>query len=356
MSALTLSDSQRSPHAATTADAAATFAFTNPPWARGAVTEGDARFLHEAVLAADASTAIEVGVASGCSSAVLLKALATVAAARGETPRLLGFDIRDRCYFAPEHATGAWVGEHVPQLLPAYELSYTDATEARRRLAPDSVPFAFIDGCHLHPSPVLDFMAILPVLTPTATVVLHDVRLGALGYVRGFGPRYIAEAWPFGQRTGGDRRITVALQLPGDKAAVAALWPAILERPWETCPATDLLRALDVPAQEMTTTSEALRLIEKALKQARPLAVWGTGQAARAQVAHLRSLGIEPWALIDRTAPPTPIDGLPVRRPTAVKRRTSQSPLVLVPGNFRHLITAQLVAEGWRLRTDFVVL
>lgn len=332
------------------------FTFARPEWARGTVTEADARFLHDAIVDAGATTAIEIGVASGCSSAVLLKAMAAVAAPRGVAPRLHAFDIRERCYFAPDRATGAWVSEHVPHLLPCYDLTLRDAVEACRGMAPDSVPFAFIDGCHLHPSTALDFMTILPVLTPTATVVLHDVRLGAHGFVRGFGPRYVYEAWPFERHIGGHRGITAALRLPGDKAAVAALWPDMLAPPWETCPPTELLQALAVPSQEMTTESEALRLVEGALKQARPLAVWGTGQAARALVARLRSLGIEPWALIDRTAPPTPVDGLPVRPPTAIKRRTSQSPLVLVSGNFRQLITAQLVAEGWRLRTDFVVL
>lgn len=341
-------------------DADEAFVFERPTWARGTIMAEDARFLRALVIEARPGIAVELGVASGCSSLVILHALSHVHGEGDDRVRLYAFDVADRCYFDPQHPTGAAVGEFAPHLLPHYRLTCGDARDARRVLPSGAVTFAFVDANHFHPWPVLDLIALRPLLAPGAWVTLHDVRLPALQArsLRGHGPAHIFDAWPFEKRAGGYRGNTGAIRMPEAATALDALWRGILDQPWECEPPLDLLHSLDVsPRPVAVKEMRTLRAVERAVRDQRRLYVWGTGQAARTLSASLRSRGVAPQALVDRNPVhhTARVDGLPVLPPAAVRAMTDP-PLVLVTGLYRHAIAKQLLVEGWRRDTDFVVL
>ena len=180
------------------------FVYRRPKWGRGMITEDDARFLHDLILEVRPSVAIELGVASGCSSAVILEAMRQGAApARGTW--LHAFDISERCYFDPSHATGDAVAELTPWNAPHYVFTAGDVLLARERLAGLNAPFAFIDANHLHPWATADLLGLLPALAPGSWVALHDIRLPFVpGRTdpRGHGARHLFEAWPGEKRHG----------------------------------------------------------------------------------------------------------------------------------------------------------
>src|SRR5690606_9798130 len=134
------------------------------------IHEEDARFLHETILESRPRSAVEIGVASGCSSVVILKAFEATENGVADGAWLHSFDVASECYFAPSIPTGAAVAEIVPHLLSRFAFIEGDALTARQRLAGRRVDFAFVDGNHYHPWPVADVMALLPVLSPGAWI------------------------------------------------------------------------------------------------------------------------------------------------------------------------------------------
>jgi predicted O-methyltransferase YrrM len=341
--------------------ATAPFTFERPAWARGTVMVEDARFLHDLVIDTRPLIVIEVGVASGCSSVVLLKALAQVHGADADRWCLHAYDVADRCYFDASHPTGAAVAEFAPHLLSHYRLTQGDARTARQHVGAGSVRFAFVDANHFHPWPVLDLLALLPTLAPGAWVALHDVRLPRLQArsLRGHGPAYLFDAWPFEKRSGGYHGNTGAIRIPEGCTDLDAVWTRALDQPWECLPSPEVLEALGVaPRPVAVREMRALRAVERAIRDERPLCVWGTGQAARTLAASLATRGVALHALVDRDEARrrTPLDGLPVLAPNDVRAMRGEPALVLVTGMYRTPIARQLTAEGWRRDVDFVVL
>ena len=149
------------------------FVYRRPKWGRGMITEEDARFLHDLLLEVRPSVAIELGVASGCSSVVILEAMRQCREPRTANPEprtanlgsripnpesrtsnpvwLHAFDISARCYFDPSHPTGDAVAELTPWNVQHYRFTAGDVLCARERLTGLNAPLAFIDANHLHP-------------------------------------------------------------------------------------------------------------------------------------------------------------------------------------------------------------
>lgn len=338
------------------------FAYWKPSWAEGAITQEDARFVHDLVLETRPASAVEIGVASGCSSAVLLQALDIVGDAGAEEPLLYAFDIATHCYFDGNIPTGTAVKEETPDLASRYALTCGDALDASRRLTGMSIEFAFIDGNHYHPWPAIDLIALLPVLAPGAWVALHDIRLPEINIrsLRGYGPGYVYDRWPFEKRQGGFRGNTGAIRLPVAPTDLRGWCDEVLSLPWETVPPARVLEALGINGQHVADSSRiaALHRIERAWRQERPLYVWGTGEAAGQMTAWLRERQAPVAGLVDDD--PTQWDrhlwDLVVVAPAAVRTCTDGEPLVVVTGRYRHRIARRLKADGWRADRDFVVL
>jgi predicted O-methyltransferase YrrM len=146
-----------------------------PEWAKGCISRADARYLHGRAREAADDVIVEIGTASGVSTAVL----AAARAERSTSCRVASYDISPRYYADPERRTG----DATRLMLDAEQLAQVEfrnpatALDARDDHGEDSLGFAFIDAAHKHPWPSLDLLALLPCLRPGAEVVLHDINL-----------------------------------------------------------------------------------------------------------------------------------------------------------------------------------
>ncbi len=338
------------------------FEYRRPKWGRGMITVDDARFLHELIVTIRPHVAIELGVASGCSSAAILEAI-RACRQNSDGVWLHAFDIADRCYFDPSRPTGAAVAELTPWNLPHYKFSVGDVLLARRLLTGLGAPFAFIDGNHLHPWATADLLGLLPSLAPGAWVALHDIRLplieGRQG-ARGHGPRHLFDIWPGKKLQGGSNDNIGAIQLPADLGEVPAILQRALQPSWEVALPEDVCSALSIVARPVTVIPkpQALRLLARAAAHERPVYVCGIGQAGRALAGELRRRDVLVAGFVDRDPAKqgSTVDGLPVESRQALSRAREPRPFFAMSGMFAAEIDAELAAGGWVRGADYVVL
>src|SRR5436305_14739437 len=75
-----------------------------PDWVKGTISLQDAHYLYERVTVAPPGTLVEIGTASGISTAVICTALEASDAHREST--VVTYDLSPSFYAAPEHRTG----------------------------------------------------------------------------------------------------------------------------------------------------------------------------------------------------------------------------------------------------------
>lgn len=209
-----------------------------PDWVRGATPLGDAGFLIEMVTTHAPETIVEIGVASGVSSAVLLYALDRLPDIPGGR-RLYSCDIHQACYFDAAHATGEAVATMYPQPRAQWILDTgTDTRRLSQKMPPASVDLAFIDANHYHPWPLLDLLHMTALLRPGAWVILHDTNLPIVAPTCSvWGAKWLFDAWPFEKVNGaGAARNIGAVRLPADLTQLTPFAAELLERPWEFAP------------------------------------------------------------------------------------------------------------------------
>lgn len=142
-----------------------------PDWVTGYISLQDARFLLSRALEAEADLFIEIGTASGISTAVLAQAV--------QSGSLVSYDTAQFFY---ADATKL-VGDAARMMLPREKLERlyfrnpAGAFDLRTDYGPDTIPFLFIDANHKHPWPTLDLLAALPCLKAGSEVVMHDIDL-----------------------------------------------------------------------------------------------------------------------------------------------------------------------------------
>ena len=223
-------------HAAADTDALRDVLSRRPQWVQGGISGGDSEFLLELVSGVGPSTVLELGVASGASSAALLFALDRLGA---ERRTLHSCDVRGTCYFDAERATGSAVGEMYPGYRTDWRLdTSTDARRILEKLPAGSIDLTFIDANHSHPWPLLDLLHITRLARPGSWVALHDIELPRLHpQYQVYGPKWLFEAWPFNKIHGiGDSINIGAVQLPLDLRDLVPMSLALLDRPWEHSP------------------------------------------------------------------------------------------------------------------------
>ena len=152
-----------------------------PSWVVGTVSHLDARYLFNRALNASTELVIEIGTASGVSTAFLCRALEVLSRGGEIGPdfEVRSYDLNPRFYADEGRCTGDATRDMLsPELArnitfrsPATALTVADEIER------ESVSFLFLDANHRHPWPALDLLAALAVLQPGAEVVLHDINL-----------------------------------------------------------------------------------------------------------------------------------------------------------------------------------
>jgi predicted O-methyltransferase YrrM len=143
-----------------------------PAWVEGFISLADARYLHERLTQDHEGAVVEIGTASGVSTAIMRFSL-------DPSEQLYTYDISPQFYAAPERRTGEAAETMLPDDL-VKRISFRSPA-----MAPDlavdhganAIGFLFLDASHKHPWPTLDLLAVLDQLRSGAEVVLHDVNL-----------------------------------------------------------------------------------------------------------------------------------------------------------------------------------
>lgn len=124
------------------------------------------------------SKMLEVGVAAGGTTAVIMNCLSMV----NPKCEMYSVDISRECYRKKGFATGYQL-EQVKEYLPNYdnhhfflgkELPYVIDAIGK------DIDFVVLDTVHSMPGEILDFLCVLPYLSKNAIIVLHDVVLNML--------------------------------------------------------------------------------------------------------------------------------------------------------------------------------
>jgi predicted O-methyltransferase YrrM len=164
-----------------------------PSW----VTTGTIEPTEAAVLATVVSTLrprllVEIGTASGVSTAVL----ATAAEHTGGDWELHTLDAMETCYFDSTRV----VGQAALELLGGqhnifFHRSCTNL-DVQRILGEREIDFVFIDASHASPWAAADLLSVLPGLRVGAVVALHDLQLPfKAGYAHQNGARDLFRTW-----------------------------------------------------------------------------------------------------------------------------------------------------------------
>lgn len=219
-------------------DVAALRAMYRPPaWAQGHISTDDALFLAEMIAALQPVRVVELGVASGASSAAILHALDALP--DPDRRVLYSCDVRPTCYFDDARATGQACVEMYPGPRAQWQREFhTDARRLGTMLPAASVDLTFIDANHAHPWPLLDLLHATRFAKPGSWVVLHDIDLPIHHPAyQIFGPRWLYESWPLDRIKGTGPWTSIgAVQLPDDPSRLVHTALELIEQPWEQAP------------------------------------------------------------------------------------------------------------------------
>ena len=145
-----------------------------PTWAVASISVHDAAFFAGLVVETRPHKLVEIGVASGWGSCVLLHALDRAGLSASQ---LHGIDISERFFYDAAYATGQCVPDVMPDSTSRYRLrTGVTSAECMAEIGAD-IDFAFIDAHHMHPWATLDLLAVMPFMTPGSWVAMHDLNL-----------------------------------------------------------------------------------------------------------------------------------------------------------------------------------
>lgn len=230
--------------------------YTPPEDARGAVLLDDAMFLWDMVRAVRPRVMVELGTASGVSTAVLLRAMGLFGAGSW---RVHTFDLLSHVYWDPAVPVGYAAGIMAGELIDRAEVhAGWVAADIGRMFGPrgapggSRLPLVFIDACHKHPYPIADLLGVLPALAPGAWVILHDINLPARAaeytartgepvHWGERGAKLLYDFWPHEKIAGGGKVPNIgAIRLPELTAGAAfdasGLAAELMGQEWECDP------------------------------------------------------------------------------------------------------------------------
>lgn len=115
---------------------------------------------------------LEIGVAAGGSSAIILNAIKDM-----EEAKLYSVDLSTQYYRTQDKPTGYAVGDFFPELvsLNKWELKTGKLVYEFIDEIGDGIDLCFIDTVHARPGEILDYLMVLPYLSPKCVIVIHDI-------------------------------------------------------------------------------------------------------------------------------------------------------------------------------------
>ena len=192
-------------------------------------------------------SAIEVGTASGFSAAIITKMMALREAEKGgleKSPLLHTID--KRADFAPDPTKpiGFAIDLLAAELRERIVLHPLHDSSFCRELPPDpALRFAFIDGNHRHPWPLLDVLRVLERMA-SGWILVHDIDLPATiararaeGRVIDLQPvagaKHVFDLWPDEKVSSGNIGV---VKVPADRTSLGKLIASLRQLPSEVSP------------------------------------------------------------------------------------------------------------------------
>ena len=129
-------------------------------------------FLTNLILEHKPQKILEVGVAAGASSLVILNAIR-----ENNYGELYSIDYNEKYYRDNTKTTGFLVKELFPEFMDKWQFFSGGLCANYLDYIGKDIDFCFIDTVHSTPGEILDFLMILPYLKESAIVVLHDIAL-----------------------------------------------------------------------------------------------------------------------------------------------------------------------------------
>lgn len=242
-----------------------------PNTSRGHISLEDALFIDEIIRKQKPSISVEIGVASGCSSAAILNAI--IDSSNG---KLFSFDIMKNCYFCEDLSVGYAVEKMAPYLINNWHLhKEKSAFDVATIIKEPVVDFAFIDGNHCHPWPTLDFIALLPVLRNNSCVVFHDISTPIANRFDIFGPKIFYENWPYEKRFHDN---IGAIYMPKNKDLAMDFCLQTLNVPWQVQVNHEYLHLLGLYNPCIKESSSKTIIVNRLKKlKSKEIAIWGAG-------------------------------------------------------------------------------
>lgn len=134
------------------------------------LTLNDAYFINGLIRKFRPKRVLEVGVARGGSSIIILNAIKDI-----KDSKLISLDLNTKLFIDNSKNTGYAVKEFFPELTINWELYTGDQPHKFLEKLNMKFDFLFLDTAHYTPGEIINLIEILPFLKEGAIVVLHDI-------------------------------------------------------------------------------------------------------------------------------------------------------------------------------------
>jgi predicted O-methyltransferase YrrM len=206
--------------------------------ATGNISTGDACFLLSLLEKVSPTHVLELGVASGTSTLMMLKMMDAIQS----RATLDSVDLATAYYDDPSKPVGYLVAENYAALPGRWRLatgvgasSFSTHAEFAGTSMAGHYDLVFIDAHHGHPWPTLDALCLLPFVVPGSWLAFHDINLPLLGDYPYNGAVYVVRDWPGDVVISDDPPIPNigAIRLSATAGDDAARLIPILSQPWD---------------------------------------------------------------------------------------------------------------------------
>ena len=136
------------------------------------MTEFESAFLCGLLKKFEPKKILEVGVAEGGSTAIILQCLEDI----GQEYKMYSVDVSEKCYTLPKKLSGFLAEDIINNLsVGTHKLYLGKVLPQLIDEIGNDIDFVILDTVHNLPGEILDFLVVLPYLKDNAVVCLHDV-------------------------------------------------------------------------------------------------------------------------------------------------------------------------------------
>jgi len=142
------------------------------------MTPFESAFLLDLLRKEQPSKVLEIGVAAGGTTAMMLETLLEIHGAASEEWKMFSVDKSKQWYRDPAYRTGFMADNVIEEHhIAHHQFLLGDVLPAFLPKIGDGIDFVVLDTMHSLPGELLDFLCVLPYLKDNAVVCLHDVNL-----------------------------------------------------------------------------------------------------------------------------------------------------------------------------------